>query len=371
MRKLFSSLFIFLLAFFFLFVGQVSAKVLTSESGSISVEKGEIINDDLFIGAQSVDIEGTVNGDVFIGAQTVKVGGVINGSLHVGANNIDLSGKVSGNVYAGSQSMVVSGNIGGSILAGAATLSVDKSAQVGGSIIAGAGILSIDSTVKRNVVAGTGNLTLGPNTKIGKDLYYANGKDQKEANMAEGATVSGMIHKSEFGGTSQKDIQALQKEVPSFIKGVRWFALITSFVGALIIGLIYTKLFKKHSADVVGLLNKSFWKSLGVGLLTIAALVPALLIMAITIIGLPLAGLVIVVFILFSCLAKIVVGICFGGWLKNKFNWKGLSPFAAFALGLAGIYILQALPVVGGFVSFGAFLSGLGALTLQLFSKKV
>ena len=117
MRKALTSLIIFILAFFVFFPAEVSAKVITKENGDVNVAKTEVVNDDLFIGAQTVGIDGVVNGDVFIGAQTVKITGIINGSLHVGANTVDISGKIKGNVYTGAQNVLVNGGeIGGSLL---------------------------------------------------------------------------------------------------------------------------------------------------------------------------------------------------------------------------------------------------------------
>ena len=100
MRKILTSVLVFVFIFFAFSGAKVSAKAITSENGNVTIAKTEIINDDLFIGAQSVEIDGTVNGDVFIGAQTISITGTINGNLHVGGNNIDISGKIKGNVYA-------------------------------------------------------------------------------------------------------------------------------------------------------------------------------------------------------------------------------------------------------------------------------
>jgi len=116
MRKIIASLLISVFAFLAFSASSVSAKVISSKNGDVIIPKTEVVNDDLFIGAQTAVIDGTVDGDVFIGAQTVKITGIINGNLHVGAQTLDLSGKVSGNVYAGAQSLMVSGSkIGGSL----------------------------------------------------------------------------------------------------------------------------------------------------------------------------------------------------------------------------------------------------------------
>ncbi|OGM08522.1 hypothetical protein A2Z67_02210 [Candidatus Woesebacteria bacterium RBG_13_36_22] len=370
MNKFLTSLLIFISAFFLFSITNVSAKVISNDKGSVNIAKNEVINDDLFVGAETVEIGGTVNGDVFIGAQTVKITGIINGSLHVGANILVLDGTVKGNVYAGAQSVLVSGStIGGSLLIGAATVNIDKDSSVGGSILAGAGTLSVDSQVKRSVYAGTGSLTIGSNAKIGKDLYYASGKDQGQVNISGDAKIAGSIYKSEtYTAKSNINIEGVKKQTSAVFGKIKVVASIISFVGALIVGFLYLKLFEKHLTQSVGLVSKSFWKTLGIGFLVTIALVPGLIILLITVIGIPLAGLALLMFLLYSYLAKIVVGMTFGNWISQKLNWK-MPTYGTLAFGLFVFYLIKQIHVIGFLAGLVVLWIGLGALTLHIFTK--
>src|SRR4030042_3817593 len=369
MNKIITSLLILIIVFFFFSVTSVSAKFITDEKGSVNVKKTEVINDDLFIGAETVEIAGTVNGDVFIGAQTVRITGIINGNLHVGANILDLSGTVKGNVYTGAQNVLVSGStIGGSILVGAATVNIDRDCSIGGSILAGAGTLTIDSQVKRSVYAGTGSLTIGSDTKIGKDLYYSSGNNQGQANISSNAKIAGTIYKSEVGTAKGSiNIEGAKKKIPAALNHAKIFTTFFSFIGALIVGFIYLKLFHKHFTQTASIVSKSFWKSLGVGFLVTITLIPGLIILLITVVGIPLAGLAFLMILLYSYLAKIVVSSAFGYWISQKFKWK-MSTFLAFALGLFVVNILKFIPKVGFLIVLVVLWTGLGALTLRMFS---
>ncbi|OGM12392.1 hypothetical protein A2W13_01990 [Candidatus Woesebacteria bacterium RBG_16_36_11] len=366
MRKIITSLLILLFAFFVFSVTSVSAKVISDEKGSVNVGKTEIINDDLFIGAETAEVAGTVNGDVFVGAQTVKISGIINGNLHVGANTFDLRGTVKGNVYAGAQNVLVSSStIGGSLLIGAATVNIDRDSSIGGSILAGAGGLTIDSQVKRSVYAGTGNLTIGSDAIIGKDLYYSSGQEQ--ANISSSAKIAGSIYKSEVA-KSPSNIEGAKKLVPTAINGAKVFSSFIAFIGALIVGLLYLKLFAKYFTQTASIVSKSFWKSMGIGFLVTIALIPGMIILLITVIGIPLAGLAFLVFLLYSYLAKIIVGLTFGDLISKQLKWK-MTTFWSFALGLLVIDILRFIPKVGFLVTLVVLWIGLGALTLRMFSK--
>jgi len=371
MRKISTALLIFIFAFFGLFVTGVSAKVISNDKGSVIIGETEVINDDLFVGAQVAEIDGVVNGDVFIGAQTVKIAGIINGNLHVGANTFNLGGVVKGNVYTGAQNLLVNNaTIGGSLLVGAASVNIDKNTTIGGSILAGAGTLSMDSQVKRSVYAGTGSLVVGSDSVIGKDLYYAAGDEEGQTSISENAKIGGTIYKSEAKPPKEGfDMGAAKKQASPFVSGAKVMSGLISLAGALVVGLLYLKLFGHHLSHTAELVTKSFWKSLGIGFLVTISAVPGLIILLITVVGIPLAGLAFLMLLIFSYLAKIVAGMAFGNWARQKYNWK-LSTFGTLALGLAVFYLVKLVPFIGFLAGLMVLWIGLGALTLSVFSKE-
>lgn len=367
MRKFLASITVFLLAFFSLSVTGVSAaKLVSNDKGTVTIAKTEIVNDDLFINAQTAEIDGTVNGDVFIGAQTVRIAGVVNGSVHLGAQTVDLSGKISGNVYAGAQNITITGaNIGGSVLAGTQNLTIDKNTIVGGSVLAGAGSANIDSQIKRNVFVGTGILSIGDNARIGRDLYYGTGENQ--ASISSSAKIVGTTHKAETNVPQKQEAEKIKNAAPKLFNAVSLAVSFGAFLGSLLVAFLYFKLFGKHFTGSSEIVSSSFWKSLGVGFLVMIALVPGIIVLLITMIGLPVAGLAFLIFLIFSYLAKIVVGSVLGGWIFKRINVKA-SVYGACAFGLLTIFVVSRIPFIGGLFGFIVFLAGLGALTIQTFS---
>lgn len=367
MRKYLLSLLLVVFSFLILPVTQVSAKVITDNVGTVSVAKTEIVNDDLFIAAESVNIAGTVNGDVFIGAQSVKVTGTINGNLHVAASAVELTGLVKGNVYAVGGSVLINGaKVGGSVLSAGGTVNMDGDTVVTGSVLAASGTLTLSSQVKRSVYAGAGTLTLGETAKIGKDFYYAAGNSQGEVNISPKAVILGNTYK-QIVDTSQKQasMAAARKEIPGVMNAAKVFATVLSFVGVLIVGFLYFKFFDSHFVGTVRILTESFWKSFGVGFLVSISFIPALIILLVTVVGIPVAGIAILMLILYSYLAKIVVGSALGNKLSQKMKWN-MSIYPAFAFGVFLIFLLKLVPVVGGLTGLVVFWSGLGALTLRM-----
>lgn len=347
----------------------VSAKVISSQSGAVSVGENEIINDDLFVGAETLNIEGTVNGDVFAGAETVNISGVVNGNLHVGASTVNLSGDVGGNVYVGAGTLNVSGaRVAGSVIVGAGNVNLDKETLVSGSVIAGTGNISLDSTVRRNVMLGAGSAVIGPNARISKDLYYAIGDQEQDLVIPDTAVVSGNIYKSDTGYRAS-DVEVKQEQFLSALRAARVSAIIGGFLSALLIGYLYLQFFKNHFLKTSALVSENFWKTLGIGLMVSVLALPAFVLLLITIVGIPLAGLLFLIFLIFTYLAKIVVALSLGKWIVAQFKWSKATTFGAFAVGLLTIYVLKFIPMVGGLTGMAVFLSGMGALALTFTSK--
>lgn len=369
MKKVFASIITSFVLLFLVLVPQASAKVLTSENGDVNISKTEIINDDLFIGAQGANIEGVINGDLFIGAQTVKINGTVNGNLHIGAQTINLSGTVKGNVYAGTQNFnISSAKIGGSVITGGQNITIDSDSMVGGSIITGASSVNINTTIKRNLMVGAGFLTIGEKTIVGKDLYYASGSETGQTNISDKAIISGEIHKANTA-TAQNQIKKAEQSAPKMFAKTHAVGNIFSFLGALIIGLITIKTFNPFITKATETIKESFWKSMGIGFLVMIGILPGIVILLLTVVGIPLIGIVILLLMLYGYMAKIIFANALGIYLKEKTKLK-TGNLMTFTIGLILIYLIKIIPVIGGIFGMLVFWVGLGSIVVGIFKKK-
>jgi len=218
-------LLIFIPIFLVLTIGfgfAATAKAVEFDEDGI-LEEGEVIDDDLFIGGDIVEINGTVNGDVFASGSIVKVNGTINGSLASGAQTILINGNVSGSVYAGSMTITLGPDteIGRNMFYGGFNLNAEEgsiihrdllvgayqallSGEIGRDVRAGVGALDIEGSIGNNVRAEVaspsdgqppqiypsppGIDTIAPSgirvseeAEIGGSLYYKSSEDQSRA----------------------------------------------------------------------------------------------------------------------------------------------------------------------------------------------
>ncbi len=176
-----------------------------------TVAGGETVDDDLYIGAGTVTIDGTVNGDATIGAGTVTVNGTVTGSLNVAGGVIDVLGDVEGAVRVSGGTVRIAGAVGRDLLTFGGTTTIQSGAEiagdvaggggtitiagaVGGDVLAGAGTLEITGSVEGSVDTQVGDLVIGPDATIGGDVTYTS---SREARIADGATIDGTVSRNE------------------------------------------------------------------------------------------------------------------------------------------------------------------------------
>ena len=327
-----------------LVVSPVEAKVITKENGTVSVAAGEVINDDLFIGAESVDINGVINGDVYIGAGTVNFSGRVSGDLVVGAGTVNIDDQT---------------RIGGSLLVGSGNL--DNQARVGRNFFAGAGNINLNAPVGGEARLGAGKLALGSKAMINGDLTYAS---EEELDQAETALVKGKITRHQTPELRRIENKNLKAEMIKTWRTVKLGLHVISFFSSLIVGLVLLWVLGKPTQTITDKIVGKFGASLGWGLVLLFLAPPAILLLMITGVGLPLAFILGSLFAIDLYLAKIFASLALGKVISRNFGWKKLSPAAVFFVGLVVYYLLGLIPVVGFFVCLLALLSGLGGVWL-------
>lgn len=362
----------------------VQAKVITQEKGTVRIGKEEVIQDDLYIGAEAVEIEGRIEGDVYVGAGSVRFDGVVTGDLVIGSGEVTIRGEVGDDLWIGAgNALLLGAKVGDGVSIGSGQVMIDEESTIGGSLLVGAGRLEVRAPVGRNLMAGAGEIRidapvageirvggetveLGEKTAIGGDLTYMS---EQELSMAEGATVAGEIKQVDANKYAPKG-REWEKESGKAMAGV-WAGMnVFSYLGALVVGLVSLWLVKKPTLEIAEKIKKNFLTSLGWGLLIVVLTGPALLMLTVTGIGLPLAMILGLMLLVDLYLAKIWASMAAGQVMQKQFGWKKMKDGWVFVIGLAAYYALKMVPLVGTLVSLVAFLSGLGGAWMYLKSMK-
>lgn len=348
----------------------------------VVINESETIDDDLFVGAESIDLSGTVNGSVFAGASIADIKGTIKGDLVLGVGNANISASINGDLYVGAGDVVLSKTtVGGNVIVGSGNLMIDSSSKIGGSLIAGAGSVKNGAEIGRNAMIGAGsiyfdskvgkearlggsNIQLGPNTYITKDLTYALEDDDSTLMQDPSASIAGSLTRYTPPINASREIAKSREDARRFAMMAGRGMLVMSFFGLLLIGLLATYLFPNTSLGITKQVNEKLGKSLGIGFLIVVSMLPILFILALTIVGLPLAGLLLLVFWASLTLAKVFASYSLGRFVVRQFNLQNWGKYAVFAVGLVIFYILRAVPGIGIIASILFTWVGLGGMWL-------
>jgi hypothetical protein len=137
---------------------------------TVTIGAGEVVDDDLFIGGNTVVVDGTVNGDLFIGGTNIEVNGTVNGSLFTSGQFVKINGEVTGSVYSGAMSLTFGpqASVGRNALFGGFSLEAEPGSVIGRDLVMGGYQAILGGEIKRDARFGVGALEL--NGKVGGDV---------------------------------------------------------------------------------------------------------------------------------------------------------------------------------------------------------
>ncbi len=375
----------------------VSSAALSAELADdqiYMVAQGEVVDDDLYVGANEIYINGIVKGDLIAGAQYIEIGstGVIEGDLWAASSSVVVAGTVLDDLRVAAGGVEVSGLVGDDAFltggGGPFEFSFDTgfpsieqgvhiSGEIGGDLFAFAGGADISGTVGGDFFGATGALDFAG--VIGGDAEI----QASELNIDDTARIGGELKYTateplELPAGFARDISFEAQEPDEDVGG--------SIVGAFIRWVLRT------AAIVigVGILGWLLFRFRPNTLLRPAAAIRANpletgvygLIAAVLLIFIPIASIILVIFtaafwgvlpaiamfvflVAASALGWFFSPLLTGYWLGEAIGqrWGGdRAPFYLLLLGTLLIVILGRIPILGWIVYLLSFLLALGGL---------
>ena len=345
----------------------------------ITIARDEVVNGDLYIAGNSVTIDGTVNGDVFAAGQIVHINGNVNGGVTIAGQAVTLNGNVTNGARIAGQTVSVSGNIGRDLMVASSDLIINKDAVIGkdlstysnttvingrveGNVTGGANQLTISSEINGNVSVTVNNLLLTESAKIRGNLNYTS---SNTADIKSGSTIT---------GTADRTIPVSKKAGGWAHRGAAgaFFFGIMAFLSIFVIGLLVISIARRQITSLAFSIHDHPVPSLGWGSLCLIVTPLAALVVMVTIIGIPLGLISLVVWGILLFLCQIPVALLIG-WMilsRKRDNYSYGFLVGLFTLGLACLYIVGAIPVIGWIIWLGVMIFGLGSLTTTFQSRQ-
>jgi cytoskeletal protein CcmA (bactofilin family) len=371
---------------------------------SVVIASDEVVDDDLYVVARSVSIEGVVRGDVVTAAREVELLGVVEGDLVAVGEKVvvegrvgdDLraagavvelapSGSVAGDVVAAAGAFQTKASIGGDSAIGAAQAHLGG--RVGGAVRAAAGAIRIDGEIVGDVDADVGGepatwswpgtpaldpvpagLTLGPSAHVGGDLRYRAPREAALDPLARaGRTVAHTPVEVRAG--PRPWTRAVARALSLLVVGGAFSLLAPGLRARAVESLAHRpirSLLMGVAASTLGVLGLGslaatiLGGALAVGIVTLGTLVPFVL----------LAGLAaMLAWFGLVAVATVWVGPALVALAAGE-QLVGRRGFGALLLGVTLLVLATSIPVVGVVAGAFAMLLGIGALADTCLGKE-
>jgi cytoskeletal protein CcmA (bactofilin family) len=338
---------------------------------SLEIKKDEVVKHDIFAVASQLRIDGTVDGDVYTLAQDIDVTGHVTGDIICAARSVRITGQVDGNVRCADNNISISGTIGKNATVAAEDVHLASSASIGHNFISAGQVMNLDGTVGRDVYAtfteGTLAGTVGGNFNgVGHALNISSSarvdgktwfKGETPANVSAGAKLASPVEFTKFEHKSRAE----QGGLGYYIWRVIW-------AGArILLGLVLISLMPVFAKETIESAER-YGAALGLGVLTLFGVGIASFIACVTIVGLLVGVSTLFLWLVSIFSSYVVVGAVVGRWILGKSNefWPGIGRMA---LGVLIVILLVTVPHVGGWIRFGVWIWGVGAISLALYRR--
>jgi len=348
---------------------------------TVNIPDGEVINDDLYTGANIITIDGIIKGDVWAAARTISISGLVNNSVMAVAQTISISGDIGHAVRVAGETVNISGNIAGDLFVAGNDITIADDVHIKGDLLFGAGVIYINGIVDGDIKGGGGEIIIG--SRVGGDinleaseltiLSTANIKGnltytgEDRAVIQTGAQINGI--------TTHKLPEAKEDQSETFFLSLlsRIEVKLIGFLMALLAGLLIILITPKRLASIAESISSRPGPSAGWGALLLFVTPIAAIVICITIIGLPVGLITLALWGIAIYLAQIPVGLFLGQWIISHFrdveDNRGIM-IGALATGLIILKLLSLIPYFGFFIGLAVILFGLGAVIATIRRQK-
>lgn len=334
------------------------AKALTTinasdETGNVTVESNENINDNLATAGNNVYIRGIIEDDLFVAGSNINIEGEIKGNLFAAGNMVTINGKIHQDAFVAGNNVTFGENtsVGRDLYTAGNLLNING--EIGRNLMVGSAMLNLNAIVNGNTNAQTSSLKLGENASILGSLTYT-GDTKIDTNNEQ---VKGEISYQEPEKNTNNENNNNVSSIFTFGVIFNWIRSLLSFIA---IGILLVLLMPKWFDKIGDIIAKNTLKSMGIGFLILIVAPIAAIIAIFTIIGIPITIIITLLYILILYIAKYWVAYCLGKYI-GKGKW---SPIATIAIGALILQIIFIIPFIGGLASFLTMLAGTGAIWL-------
>ncbi len=317
-----------------------------------SVVVSGVVLGDLLTLSSNMSVDGQVKADIFSAAGSVDIGGVVEDDVRLLAGDIEVSGEIKGDLVVVGKTLKIlpDAKIAGDVMFFGAEANI--SGMVEGNILGNSERLRIDGEVKGELEINTGELTLGGRANIAGDVKYTS---YQELVRAQDAQVDGDIVRND----------PVVPNESALIKNALIVFLVLVFTALVMYlflrGLLTRAVKYSHIHPMKSAL-------LGFAVLFMLPFVSIILVLSTlgSVLGLMVLGVGAVLVLASMAMSGIIAGSYISKLNSGKDQEPNVNVFYV-VLGMAVVFALTFVPVVGTVTVLALYLISLGALSVTVY----
>ncbi len=330
------------------------------EFKSYTLNSDQTIDEDLYVVADDIKIDGVVDGDVILIGDTINLDGTITGDAYIIGSTLNIDSNVYGNIFVLGNNTKIEGLVTDNTYIISSYL--DYQADTQRDMLA----IFFDGILKGSIGDDLRAIGIKPQIEsiIRGDLVLIG----EQKNLTK-TTVTGEIYDSnrlsriaESQGVDIEDSTSFGMETAW---GNRALSLTINFLSFLLVGFILISISPvktyKVQEQITGSTNE-FLKSLAVGFIVFMLIPIPLFILAISIVGTPAAMLIIGLLLFLMLFGKVWVETAIGKEILGLLKVKGYQPFKSFLTGRVLTILVNIIPIVSVFYNMILSFVALGAV---------
>lgn len=373
----------------------------SASDSSLVISQMQVIDDDLFLFAERLTLDGTVSGDLFSFTARTELNGSVGGSVHVVAENCIHDGFIDGGLRVMASDLTVRGVIRGNLLALGNQATLESEAVIEHDATIYGGTVSIAGTTKGDVTVRSDQLLVSGH--VGGDLtLYGERMRISQPAIILGNLVWESKHESDLVidsgvtivGTRQwKSSESDQREAEENSLATDLIFSLSSLAAALLFGLLLLWAFRPHveqtglaivarptvalAVGIVGamvaavclivLLVAVAMLVVGLAILTSSFAMLGFFLLVISIVMLPVTSFLSLSGAILLYAGPILLAPVIGWLLLRRHAPLTTSiGVGTLLIGLVAIGLLEQIPIAGTVVTIAAALVGTGGLLMSL-----
>ncbi len=363
-----------LFSFFLLIVYNTNAAEFMA-GNSLTVGKNDTINNDLFTGAGTFEMNGYVNGDLMSAGGTLTSNGNIEKDFIGVGKTIFIGGSVGDDIIIASQKSTIEAEVEGDVIAAGGEIELSKESVINGNVYTYGGTTIIKGHVKGSIKC------------VGGDIFIS-GIVEKNANLEAsgsiafltGARILGDLkykYAEEIVNLSEKNIVSGNisfekiREKRKYFSGYKILFELWSLIASIIVGILMIIFLKRNVRGTIILIKRKIFTSFGIGAAVLIGIPILILLLLIFVITIPAGLILLAIYLIIAYICRIYVGILLGNYLLKRPLEGEQKYYLPLILGLIIIAVVSNIPYIDWLVSLIVSILGMGGIAIYLYSTHI